>query len=48
VPSKNEAAIKFLLENNFHEFLRAPRMILGEKIIWKQECIFSRAAGYSG
>jgi len=48
VPAKNEPAIKYLLENNFNEFLRAPRMILGEKILWKQECIFSRAAGYCG
>lgn len=48
VPSKNEIAIKFLRENNFREFLKAPRMILGEKINWKPEFIYSRAAGYCG
>ncbi len=48
VPSKNETAVRYLMENNFREVLRAPRMMLGEKIIWKPECIFSRAAGYCG
>jgi ribosomal protein S18 acetylase RimI-like enzyme len=48
VPSRNEAAVRYLIENNFREVLTAPRMILGEKIMWKQECIFSRAAGYCG
>ncbi len=48
VPAKNETAVRYLLENNFREVLRAPRMILGNKIPWKQECIFSRASGYCG
>lgn len=48
VPVENKAVINFLLENNFKEFLRSPRMFLGEKVIWKPECIYSRAAGYCG
>jgi GNAT superfamily N-acetyltransferase len=48
LPCENKTAIEFLLQHRFREYLRAPRMILGEDVNWKPENIYSRAAGYCG
>ncbi len=48
VPEDNKTVIKFLKETGFEEYENAPRMILGEDLIWKPEYIYCRAAGYCG
>jgi GNAT superfamily N-acetyltransferase len=48
LPDGNRSGIKYLKKNNFNNFLRAPRMSLGEPVEWKPEGIFSRAGGFYG
>lgn len=48
LPDENQAGIIFLKTKGFNSFLKAPRMVLGEKIKWKPACIFSRAGGFYG
>ena len=48
IPSENIVARDFFEQNGFIQYLRAPRMILGEKVTWHPELVFSRAAGYWG
>lgn len=48
LPETNKSGAEFLLAHRFTQFSRAPRMILGEPVTWKPECIFSRAGGHYG
>jgi len=48
LPDGNQSGIEYLEKNNFHNFLRAPRMVLGDQVEWKPEGIFSRAGGFYG
>ena len=48
LPDGNRSGIEYLEKNSFTNFLRAPRMVLGEKVEWKPEGIFSRAGGFYG
>jgi len=48
LPKENETGITFLLSRGFRETNRAPRMILGPKIAWKPQSVFSRAGGFYG
>jgi len=48
LPIENKSGIEFLLSHGAQNVDRAPRMILGEKIEWKPELIFSRAGGFYG
>ena len=48
LPDGNRSGIEYLEKNSFTNFLKAPRMVLGEKVEWKPEGIFSRAGGFYG
>jgi GNAT superfamily N-acetyltransferase len=48
IPETNLAAIDFLHSSGYYEYMRSPRMFLGENIEWKSKCIFSRGSGYIG
>lgn len=48
LPDGNRSGIECLKKKNINNFLRAPRMSLGEKVAWKPEGIFSRAGGFYG
>lgn len=48
VPEANTSAIKWLIENHFHEYLAAPRMHLGPEVPWLPHLVFSRASGWCG
>lgn len=48
VPEQNSVARQFLLNHGFIEYMKAPRMVLGEEVNWQPELIFARGAGYCG
>jgi GNAT superfamily N-acetyltransferase len=48
VPEENKITINYLLENNFTEEYKIPRMTLGEEPKWQPGMIFNRASGYCG
>ncbi|MBN2092711.1 GNAT family N-acetyltransferase [candidate division KSB1 bacterium] len=48
LPEQNLSARQFLLNSGFVEYMRAPRMVLGEEVDWKPDWIFARGAGYCG
>lgn len=48
VPEQNFDAIGYLEKSGFHEKSIAPRMLLGEEMVWNPAMIWSRAAGYCG
>ncbi len=48
VPEENGAAVRYLSSMGCEVVSRIPRMILGEKISWRPELIFSRAGGFYG
>jgi GNAT superfamily N-acetyltransferase len=48
VPEQNKFAINYLLENNFTEGYKIPRMTLGKEPQWQPGMIFNRASGYCG
>lgn len=49
IPSENEIGIEYLKQNGFFESdTKGKRMILGENINWKPNCIFSRIGGNYG
>ena len=48
IPEQNESAKRFLLENGFELYNKAPRMYFGSEVNWKPEMIFSRGSGYAG
>jgi GNAT superfamily N-acetyltransferase len=48
VPEGNASAVRFLLENGFTQYLKAPRMALGKERDWKPNGVFGRAGGYCG
>ena len=48
IPEQNESARKFLLENRYELYRKAPRMYLGSERNWKPELVFSRGSGYAG
>ena len=48
LPDGNRSGIAYLEKNNFNNFSKAPRMVLGQRIEWKPEGIFSRAGGFYG
>jgi len=49
IPSENRHGINFLLQNGFvKEETFGKRMILGEDVKWKPDCIFSRIGGNYG
>lgn len=48
VPEENLTALQFLLQNDFKETIRAPRMTLGKDVDWHPEWVYSRGAGYCG
>jgi GNAT superfamily N-acetyltransferase len=48
VPAGNALALDFLVAHGAQETLRAPRMVLGDEIGWRPECVFARASGYCG
>jgi GNAT superfamily N-acetyltransferase len=48
LPIENTFGKDYLISQGFKIVNRAPRMILGPKISWKPELIFSRAGGFFG
>jgi GNAT superfamily N-acetyltransferase len=49
IPSENEIGIAYLKQNGFFESdTKGKRMILGESLNWKPNCIFSRIGGNYG
>ncbi len=48
LPAENIEGLEFLLSHGFRKVNKAPRMIMGEKIGWKPELIYSRAGGFYG
>jgi GNAT superfamily N-acetyltransferase len=48
LPTTNKLASQFLIAHGARETARAPRMVLGDEIGWRPECVFARASGYCG
>ncbi len=48
VPSENEAAIQFLPDNGFQQFLRGTRMRIGKKLDFKPAMLYGRIGGNLG
>ncbi len=48
LPEANTASFEHLLKAGFQKTRRAPRMALGEDILWQPGQVYSRAAGYCG
>ena len=48
VPSDNEAAVNFLQEQGFQQFLKGTRMSIGERIDFKPKMLFNRIGGNLG
>ena len=48
LPTENRAGIECLLSHGAQNISSAARMILGDKIPWKPELVFSRAGGFFG
>ena len=48
VPSENEAAVNFLLEQGFKKFLKGSRMSMGERIDFNPRMLFNRIGGNLG
>jgi len=48
IPSENKIALDFLEKEGYNIYLKVPRMVLGNELNWKPECIFNRATGYCG
>ena len=46
LPEPNTDANEFLVGNGFTKTLSAPRMVLGDEVDWKPECVFSRIGGH--
>lgn len=46
IPEPNKAANDFMVKNGFVKTLSAPRMVLGNEVNWKPECVFSRIGGH--
>jgi hypothetical protein len=48
LPSANEAAINFLLQNGLGQFRVSRRMFIGKKRAWKADRIYNRISGQLG
>lgn len=48
IPESNMLAKEFLETNEYEYYMNATRMRLGERYIWKPQCVFSRGSGYCG
>jgi len=48
LPETNLRGIEFLYSIGYYEYMKSPRMFLGEKIAWKSECVYARGCGYMG
>lgn len=48
LPVENEQAVNFLQNHGFREVARGTRMVLGKKISWKPDCLYSRIGGNLG
>ena len=48
IPETNMLAKEFLENYGYQYYMDAARMRLGERYIWKSQCVFSRGSGYCG
>jgi len=48
IPETNMLAREFLETSGYEYYMYATRMRLGERYIWKPQCVFSRGSGYCG